>query len=111
MERKLPVAPGPAVAEGSRFVAVSGMEAKPSDLLTAAPPYGHVLCSGKWKDSALVRALRGESLFQPPDDVTRRNLTTSEPVTATRIRRFNVVMHAQNDFSVGGADLMWHRFS
>ncbi|XP_078804457.1 Fanconi anemia core complex-associated protein 24 isoform X2 [Oryzias latipes] len=62
VERKLPVAPGPAVAEGSRFVAVSGMEAKPSDLLTAAPPYGHVLCSGKWKDSALVRALRGAGL-------------------------------------------------
>ncbi|RVE55373.1 hypothetical protein OJAV_G00237010 [Oryzias javanicus] len=38
------------------------MEAKPCDLMTAAPPYGHVLCSEKWTDSALVRALRGGGL-------------------------------------------------
>ncbi|CAG5958556.1 unnamed protein product [Menidia menidia] len=34
------------------------METKRPDLVNAVPPYGHVICSEKWRDSPLIQGLK-----------------------------------------------------
>ncbi|XP_028286504.1 Fanconi anemia core complex-associated protein 24 [Parambassis ranga] len=35
------------------------METKPFAVVSAVPPYGHVICSEKWRNSSLVQSLKG----------------------------------------------------
>ncbi|XP_041852241.1 Fanconi anemia core complex-associated protein 24 [Melanotaenia boesemani] len=35
------------------------MESKPAVSLNAGPPYGHIVCSEKWRNSSLIQGLKG----------------------------------------------------